>query len=100
MGAVFALFAGFYFWAPKIIGKSYNELLGKIHFWTLFIGVNLIGKKYFYLGYTALLFMLFGPKREVSSLYSNKNLYFKYNIVYFNGPNYNVLYIDFPSKYI
>ena len=41
MGAVFALFAGFYFWAPKIIGKTYNELLGKIHFWTLFVGVNL-----------------------------------------------------------
>jgi len=41
MGAVFALFAGFYYWAPKIIGKNYNELLGKIHFWTLFIGVNL-----------------------------------------------------------
>ena len=40
MGAVFAIFAGFYFWAPKIIGKSYNELLGKIHFWTLFVGVN------------------------------------------------------------
>lgn len=41
MGAVFAVFAGFYFWAPKIIGKSYNELLGKIQFWTLFLGVNL-----------------------------------------------------------
>jgi len=41
MGAVFALFAGFYFWSPKIIGKTYNELLGKIHFWTLFVGVNL-----------------------------------------------------------
>jgi len=41
MGAVFALFAGFYYWAPKIIGKNYNELLGKLHFWTLFIGVNL-----------------------------------------------------------
>nr|YP_010759111.1 cytochrome c oxidase subunit 1 [Hericium alpestre]WEX32025.1 cytochrome c oxidase subunit 1 [Hericium alpestre] len=41
MGAVFAIFAGFYFWAPKIIGKSYNELLGKIHFYTLFIGVNI-----------------------------------------------------------
>lgn len=40
MGAVFAIFAGFYYWAPKITGKSYNELLGKIHFWTLFIGVN------------------------------------------------------------
>lgn len=41
MGAVFALFAGFYYWSPKIIGRSYNEVLGKIHFWTLFIGVNL-----------------------------------------------------------
>jgi len=41
MGAVFAIFAGFYYWTPKIIGKSYNELLGKIHFWTLFIGVNI-----------------------------------------------------------
>ena len=41
MGAVFALFAGFYYWAPKIVGKTYNELLGKIHFWTLFVGVNL-----------------------------------------------------------
>ena len=41
MGAVFALFAGFYYWAPKIIGKTYNEFLGKVHFWTLFVGVNL-----------------------------------------------------------
>jgi len=41
MGAVFGLFAGFYFWAPKIIGLSYNETLAKIHFWTMFVGVNL-----------------------------------------------------------
>ncbi len=41
MGAVFALFAGFYYWAPKVVGKTYNDLLGKIHFWTLFVGVNL-----------------------------------------------------------
>ena len=41
MGAVFGLFAGFYFWAPKIIGKTYNDLLGKIHFWIMFVGVNL-----------------------------------------------------------
>jgi cytochrome c oxidase subunit I len=32
MGAVFGLFAGFYYWAPKIIGKRPNELLGNIHF--------------------------------------------------------------------
>nr|YP_004376347.1 cytochrome c oxidase subunit 1 [Moniliophthora roreri]ADO51557.1 cytochrome c oxidase subunit 1 [Moniliophthora roreri] len=41
MGAVFGLFAGFYFWTPKILGKLYNEFLGKVHFWTLFVGVNL-----------------------------------------------------------
>jgi len=41
MGAVFALFAGFYYWTPKIIGLTYNELLGKIHFWAMFVGVNL-----------------------------------------------------------
>ena len=41
MGAVFALFAGFYYWTPKIVGKLYNDFLGKVHFWTLFIGVNL-----------------------------------------------------------
>lgn len=40
MGAVFALFAGFYYWIGKITGKTYNELLGQIHFWSLFIGVN------------------------------------------------------------
>ena len=41
MGAVFALFAGAYFWFPKITGYAYNETMGKIHFWTMFIGVNL-----------------------------------------------------------
>jgi len=41
MGAVFALFAGFYYWTPKIVGKSFNDFLGKVHFWTLFVGVNL-----------------------------------------------------------
>jgi cytochrome c oxidase subunit 1 len=41
MGAVFALFSGFYYWGSKIIGKQYNEVLGQLHFWILFIGVNL-----------------------------------------------------------
>jgi heme/copper-type cytochrome/quinol oxidase subunit 1 len=40
MGAVFAIFAGFYYWIAKIIGTNYSEILGKIHFWTTFIGVN------------------------------------------------------------
>lgn len=40
MGAVFAVFAGFYYWSPKIIGKFYNEKLANIQFWSLFVGVN------------------------------------------------------------
>lgn len=41
MGAVFAIFAGWYYWIGKITGNAYPEVLGKIHFWTTFIGVNL-----------------------------------------------------------
>jgi cytochrome c oxidase subunit II len=41
MGAVFGIFAGFYFWIEKITGLKYNETLAKIHFWVFFIGVNL-----------------------------------------------------------
>jgi cytochrome c oxidase subunit I len=41
MGAVFSIFAGFYYWLEKIVGVTYSEVLGQIHFWTFFIGVNL-----------------------------------------------------------
>jgi cytochrome c oxidase subunit 1 len=40
LGALFALFAGFYYWFGKISGKQYPEFLGKIHFCLTFIGVN------------------------------------------------------------
>ena len=41
MGAVVAIFGGFYYWIGKITGLQYPETLGQIHFWTTFIGVNL-----------------------------------------------------------
>jgi len=41
MGAVFALFSGFYYWFEKVTGYLYNETLGQLHFWITFIGVNL-----------------------------------------------------------
>jgi cytochrome c oxidase subunit 1 len=41
MGAVFAIFAGFYYWIAKITGLQYPEVLGQIHFWVFFVGVNL-----------------------------------------------------------
>ncbi|GHH18279.1 aa3-type cytochrome oxidase subunit I [Streptomyces lanatus] len=37
---VFAIFAGFHFWWPKFTGKMLDERLGKIHFWTLFVGFH------------------------------------------------------------
>jgi cytochrome c oxidase subunit I len=42
LGAVFALFAAWYYWWPKMTGKMYNELLGKLHFWVFFVGVNVL----------------------------------------------------------
>ena len=40
-GAIFGLFAGMYYWFPKITGKVMNEKLGKAHFWVQFVGFNL-----------------------------------------------------------
>jgi cytochrome c oxidase subunit 1 len=41
MGAVFAIFAGFYYWIEKMLGLKYNEDLAKVHFFLFFVGVNL-----------------------------------------------------------
>jgi len=42
MGAVFSIFAGWYYWFPKITGYMVNEKIAKLHFWITFVGVNLI----------------------------------------------------------
>ena len=42
LGAVFSLFAGFYYWFPKMSGRMYSEFLGQLHFWVFFIGVNIM----------------------------------------------------------
>ncbi|WP_296712905.1 cytochrome c oxidase subunit I [Rhodoblastus sp.] len=41
LGAVFAIFAGFYYWFPKMSGYMYNEGMAKLHFWVMFVGINL-----------------------------------------------------------
>ena len=41
MGAIFGIFTGFYYWIGKISGRKYPEILGQIHFWLFFIGVNI-----------------------------------------------------------
>jgi cytochrome c oxidase subunit I len=42
LGAVFSLFAGFYYWFGKMSGRHLNEFLGHLHFWVFFIGVNVL----------------------------------------------------------
>jgi cytochrome c oxidase subunit I len=42
LGAVFSLFAGFYYWFGKMSGRHLNEALGHLHFWVFFIGVNML----------------------------------------------------------
>jgi cytochrome c oxidase subunit I len=42
MGALFGMFAAWYYWFPKMTGYNYSEIIGKVHFWMTFIGVNLL----------------------------------------------------------
>jgi cytochrome c oxidase subunit I len=42
LAAVFGIFAGWYYWFPKMTGYTYSDLLGKVHFWISFIGANTI----------------------------------------------------------
>jgi cytochrome c oxidase subunit 1 len=54
LGAVFAIFAAFYYWFGKMWGKMYNEFLGKLHFWIFFIGVNVLFFPMHFLGADAM----------------------------------------------
>jgi cytochrome c oxidase subunit 1 len=59
LGAVFAIFAGFYYWFEKMWGVRYNEALGAIHFWLTFIGVNIVFFPQHFLGLQGM------PRRSV-----------------------------------
>ena len=50
IASVFGIFSGTYFWFPKMWGRMMNETLGKVHFWTSFVGVYAIFMPFHYLG--------------------------------------------------
>ena len=50
VAAIFGIFAGTYFWYPKMFGTMMNETLGKIHFWITFVGAYCIFMPFHYLG--------------------------------------------------
>ncbi len=59
-GLVFTIFAAIYYWGPKVLGFTFNERLGKIHFWSLFIAFNSTFAPLFALGFLGM------PRRVVS----------------------------------
>jgi heme/copper-type cytochrome/quinol oxidase subunit 1 len=74
MGAVFAIFAGFYFWIAKMTGLQYSEVLGQIHFWIFFVGVNVTFFPLHFLGLAGM------PRRipDYPTAYSEWNLVASY----------------------
>jgi cytochrome c oxidase subunit I len=42
LGAVFTIFAGWYYWFPKMTGYMYDDRIGRLHFWVTFVGVNMV----------------------------------------------------------
>jgi len=66
LGAVFGIFAGSYYRLEKIIGLTYSETLGKIHFWITFIGANLTSGPMHFSGLISLAQIKFNHMREPS----------------------------------
>jgi cytochrome c oxidase subunit 1 len=86
-GTVFAMLGALYFWWPKIYGRSYNETVGKVGFWTLFIGFNLTFMPQFVLGYMGM------PRRYYDYAEQFADLHFASSIgALFNGLAYFIIF--------
>ncbi len=72
-GTAFGLFAGCYYWFPKITGRMYDERLGQIHFWLIFIGFNVTFFVQHLLG-------LLGMPRRIYT-YSREGTFESYNLI-------------------
>jgi heme/copper-type cytochrome/quinol oxidase subunit 1 len=72
-GTVFGIFAGIYYWFPKMTGRMYDERLGVVHFWLMFIGFNAAFLPQHMLG-------LMGMQRRIYT-YDREGLFEWYNLV-------------------
>jgi cytochrome c oxidase subunit 1 len=84
VAAIFGMFAGTYFWFPKMFGRMMNETLGKIHFWPTFVGVFAIFIPMHAMG-------LVGLPRRYSQFYETVNGKLEF-IYHFNEPTYYLIH--------
>jgi len=75
-GTIFAMFAGIYYWFPKITGRALNEKLGKIHFWTSLVFINGVFAPMFYQGLAGISRRLY----DGGAQYAHANPAFKTNV--------------------
>ena len=71
MGAMFGIFAGFYYWINKITGNFYSAFLANIHFWTIFLGVNITFMPLHFLG-------MYGMPRRIPDY---PDIYYNWNYI-------------------
>jgi cytochrome c oxidase subunit 1 len=60
-GSVFGIFAGIYYWFPKMFGRMMNETLGKIHFWLTFVAFNCVFFPMHILGVGGMMRRIYNP---------------------------------------
>lgn len=99
MGAVFAMFAGFYNWINKMTGYKYPEYLGRVHFWLTFIGVNLTFFPMHFLGIAGM------PRRipdypDAYYLWNTVASYGSQITLVATGIFFYLIYITFKSKIV